>query len=75
MDGSDAPPVPADGGRVYEHVKPHERKELMRLLLKSVEVGDRRMVLELYGTTERGTSRSETVSWLPDVDSNHEPSG
>ncbi len=65
----------ANAHRVYEHLRPHERKELMRLLLKSVEVGDRRMVLELYGTTERGAPRSETMSWLPDVDSNHEPSG
>ena len=35
---------------VYEHLKPHERKELLRLLLRSVEVGERQIVLESYAS-------------------------
>ena len=65
---------------VYEHLKPHERKELFRLLLRSVEVGERQIVLEIYaGGTSGGAEVPDCqrlrgrLGWLPDVDSNHEP--
>jgi hypothetical protein len=33
---------------VYDHLKLHERKELFKLLLRSIEVGDRQITLEIY---------------------------
>ncbi|KKK98910.1 hypothetical protein LCGC14_2638040, partial [marine sediment metagenome] len=36
---------------VYAHLKPFERKELLRLLLRRAEVGDRQIVLEIYPVT------------------------
>lgn len=76
----------ANVDEVYEHLKPHERKELMRLLLQRAEVGDRSIVLEISGAAcaglaetsgapGEGASRYEVPKWLPDVDSNHEPTG
>jgi len=52
-------------------LKPGERKELMRLLLKRAEVGDRQIVLEIYPVTTpemampQSRSRSEAPNWLP----------
>jgi hypothetical protein len=66
---------------VYAHLKPGERKELMRLLLHRAEVGDRQIVLEIYPVTApdmampRSPSRSEAPNWLPGQDSNLQPSG
>jgi len=56
---------------VYAHLKPGERKELMRLLLRPAEVGDRQVVLEIYPITApemampQSRSRSEASNWLP----------
>ena len=67
---------------VYDCLRPHERKELFQLLLRRVEVGDRQIVLEIYaGMTpvtaegESGSSdlRCGRLGWLPDEDSNLEP--
>ena len=67
---------------VYEQLRPHERKELFRLLLRSVEVGERQIVLEIYaGVLSGGAEAPDSqrrigrLGWLPDVDSNHEPTG
>ena len=65
---------------VYEHLRPHERKELFKLLLRSVEVGERQIELEIYaGVPSPGgpgvKRRIGRLGWLPDVDSNHEPTG
>ena len=69
---------------VYESLRPHEQKELFKLLLRSVEVGEREIVLEIYagvpapdapGSPKQGQRRIGRLGWLPDVDSNHEPSG
>ena len=63
---------------VYDCLRPHERKELFKLLLRSVEVGERQMVLEIYAGIPspdgQGVKRRiGRLGWLPDVDSNHEP--
>ena len=68
---------------VYEALQPYERKELVRLLLQRAEVGERRITLEVRGGLreipgpaalgDKSGSRSERPGWLPDVDSNHEP--
>ncbi|PKN83221.1 MAG: hypothetical protein CVU47_00120 [Chloroflexi bacterium HGW-Chloroflexi-9] len=63
---------------VYEHLRPHERKELFKLLLRSVEVGERQITLEIYAGVPSpdgpgGERRIGRLGWLPDVDSNHEP--
>ena len=56
---------------VYAHLKPGERKELMRLLLHRAEVGDRQIVLEIYPIASpemampQSHSRSEASNWLP----------
>ena len=67
---------------VYEHLKPHERKELFKLLLRSVEVGEQQIVLEIYAGCASGGAETPDrqrlrgrLEWLPDVDSNHEPTG
>lgn len=65
--------------QVYECLMPHERKKLARLLLHRVEVSERRITLEIRGggcsPEGESASRSERPSWLPDEDSNLEPSG
>ena len=69
---------------VYECLRPHERKELFKLLLRSVEVGERQIVLEIYAgvspvasSNDAGADRRRIgpLGWLPDEDSNLEPSG
>lgn len=70
---------------VYECLQPYERKELVRLLLQRAEVGERRITLEIRGGLQvlpttmaeaaKSRSRLERPSWLPDEDSNLEPSG
>ena len=71
---------------MYACLKPHEQKELFRLLLHRVEVGEREIVLEIYAGasatpapapdfTKSVEQRSGTPIWLPDEDSNLEPSG
>ena len=68
-------------GEVYACLTPFERKELVRLVLRRAEVGDRQIVLELYGTLTpemamaQSHSRSEPSNWLPGQDSNLQPSG
>ena len=68
-------------GEVYACLTPFERKELVRLVLRRAEVGDRQVVLELYGTltpdmaTAQSRSCSEPPNWLPGQDSNLQPSG
>jgi hypothetical protein len=71
----------SDIGEVYACLTPFERKELIRLVLRRAEVGDRQIVLELYGTLmpemamAQSCSRSEPANWLPGQDSNLQPSG
>ncbi len=69
---------------VYECLRPHERKELFKLLLRRVEVGDRQITLEIYAGAAPNAvqekprpsgSRFGPLDWLPDEDSNLEPSG
>ncbi len=66
---------------VYGCLKPFERKELARLMLRRVAVGDREIVLEVYPllaqemTTPQSQERSEATVWLPGQDSNLQPSG
>lgn len=66
---------------VYAHLTPFERKELLRLLLRRAEVGDRQIVLEIYPVAvphmamPQNRSRSEAPNWLPGQDSNLQPSG
>ena len=69
---------------VYECLHPHERKELFKLLLRRVEVGERQITLEIYAGTAPTTveeeprpsgSRFGPLDWLPDEDSNLEPCG
>jgi site-specific DNA recombinase len=57
---------------VYEHLKPHERKELFKLLLRSVEVGERQVVLEIYAGCASGGGEAPDrqrlrgrLGWLP----------
>ncbi len=61
---------------VYACLKPHEQKELFRLLLHRVEVGEREIVLEIYAGasatpapapdfTKSVEQRSGTPIWLP----------
>src|SRR5690606_8011322 len=35
--------------RVFEHLQPFEQRELVRLVLKQAQIGDRELVLHLYG--------------------------
>ena len=39
----------ADFGRVFAHLRPFEQKQLLRLLLRRAKLGDRELVLEIYG--------------------------
>jgi hypothetical protein len=68
--------------RVYAHLKPFERRELIRLMLHRAVLGDHEMVLEINGracrefvqapqNTQSGTWFAERAIWLPEVDSNH----
>ncbi len=58
-------------GGVYSALTPLERKELMRLVLRRAEGGDRRIALELYPiqapklAVAQSHSRSEPPNWLP----------
>ena len=67
---------------VYECLRPHERKELFKLLLRRVEVGERQITLEIYAGAAPAAvqekprpsgSRFGPLDWLPDEDSNLEP--
>ena len=61
---------------VYDALTPFERKELVRLVLDRVEVGDRQITLDIYPlaapalAAANGHSRSEEPNWLPGQDSN-----
>ena len=61
--------IRADARELYEQLRPYEQKELMKLLIRSIEIGDEQMALEVYGPppAEFGddASRFESVSWLP----------
>ena len=59
---------------VYDCLRPHERKELFKLLLRSVEVGERQIVLEIYAGAaahgaeagvDAGALRIGRLGWLP----------
>ena len=59
---------------VYDCLKPHERKELFRLLLRRVEVDERQIVLEIYAgpaatraeaNVDPNGSRFGRLDWLP----------
>ena len=60
--------------RVFAHLQPHEQRELVRLVLKQATVGDRELVLELYGgalgafegqkKSEPGSRFAEPPIWL-----------
>ena len=77
----------ANMGAVYETLRPAERKELMQLVLRHVEVNERQIVLEIYGgacassaqapsvSPTKSGSRSKTPNWLPGQDSNLQPIG
>ena len=64
-------------GELYACLKPFEQKELVRLVLRSAEVGDRQIVMELYRTeylqdeqplemaTAQSIPRFEPPDWLP----------
>ena len=74
-----------DFGRVFAHLRPFEQKQLIHLLLRRAELGDRELVLEIYrGTCARfaatkqandGARFAEPLDWLPDEDSNLEHRG
>ena len=74
-------------GRTFAHLRPFEQKELIRLVIRRVEIGDRELVLEIYGnavgsfaeaagkTQNVRSGFAEPTIWLPGEDSNLEPSG
>ena len=68
-------------GEVYACLTPFESKELVRLVLRRAEVGDRQVALELYPVkvqelaVAQSRSRFEPPNWLPEQDSNLQPSG
>jgi hypothetical protein len=69
-------------GQVYGQLTPIERKELFRLLVHRAEVTDCKMILEIKtgagspeGQAPDAGERYNTPGWLPDEDSNLEPSG
>jgi site-specific DNA recombinase len=66
-----------DMGSVYEHLKPFERKELLRLVLHRADVSEREIVLEINGSVcgLAGRKRFEAPNWLPGLDSNQQPCG
>ncbi len=60
--------------RVYEHLRPFEKQELIRLVLHRAEVGDRQIVLELYegacasfAQAPKSATRFEPPIWLPEA--------
>ena len=67
--------------RVYAHLKPFERQELIRLILHRAEISDRELVLEIYKgacaftQAPKSDTRFERPIWLPGRDSNPEPIG
>jgi chromosome segregation ATPase len=67
--------------RVYACLTSFEQKELMRLVLRRAEISKRQIVLELHAVpaprlaVAQSLQRSEPPNWLPDQDSNLEPSG
>ena len=70
---------------VYEHLMPFEKRDLMRLVLKQVDVNERQITLQIYALGDehlklcQGVGSGELVrprpNWLPGQDSNLEPSG
>ena len=72
-------------GKVFPSLRPFEQRELVRLLLRRAELGDRQLVLELYGkasacfagkeTANPALGFAEVCDWLPDEDSNLEHRG
>lgn len=54
-------------------LSPFEQKELIRLVLRRAEVGDRHVTLEIYPIAPQelampqGASRSVTPNWLPEL--------
>lgn len=71
--------------RVFPHLRPHEQRDLVRLLVRKAELGDRELVLEIYGKASAcfagqekanpGLGFAEASDWLPGRDSNPEPIG
>lgn len=66
---------------LYDYLEP-EKKELRKPILPRVVVSDIEIVLEINANvpaltagTYRSASRSVTPNWLPDQDSNLEPTG
>ncbi len=57
---------------IYEHLKPFEQKELVRLLVRRVELHDEEIVLELFAGAavsvreEKGPARFGPPEWLPE---------
>ena len=58
--------------RVYEYMKPFEKRELIRIVLSGAQIGDRTLILDVYETACAGfaqavksDSRSEPPIWLP----------
>ena len=68
---------------VYDQLKPFERRDLMGVVLKNAKVNKREIILEIYALNdvvgyENDESDEKVCSlpgWLPDKDSNLEPSG
>ncbi|HLF76437.1 MAG TPA: recombinase family protein [Dehalococcoidia bacterium] len=66
--------------QVYGCLKPYEQKELIHLVLRKAEVGDKQIVLEINGnvpavvagTHDKSVSRSGTPVWLPGQDSDQQ---
>ena len=59
--------------RVYEYMKPYEKRELIRIVLSRAQIGGRTLILDVYETACAGfaqavksDSRSETPGWLPE---------
>jgi len=61
----------SQSSEVYACLMPFEQKELIRLVLRKTEVGQRQIVLALRGTltvkmaTAQSHSRSKPPNWLP----------
>ena len=70
-----------DFGEVFAEIKPHEQKEIMRLVLHKAILGPDRLKLGLYGRPpevkqpHEGDSRFQRLDWLPGQDLNLQPSG
>ncbi len=68
--------------RAYEHLRPYEKHDLLRALLRQATVGDREIRIELYeeacagfAQASQSVSRSGHIEWLPGRGSNPEPIG